>query len=552
MTLNSSYIYEYTDEIYKNQFHDLSNKMDNFFWGIGIENETYIQFEKKKKYTITYIADNIKSDRYSPNYLKIYKNEDVNDLLKKIVNCNGYRDNYNIIMHCNVTQMLNSYCFDKLDIKLNHVDDYNFINNEGNEYNENYSGKNILEEWYEYDPEISKLFGGKNKDGHNIFFDGESIEFITENFYKANIDNVVNELIEKKDYFLCKLQEFINKKNIWPNLGKIMYPIINPGFNQFQTSRDKFVLFNNSTYHIHITLPTKIHNGKIINSINPVNNINDINGIAKNANEFVICHHHAIKLIQWFEPFYIATLGSPDIFSAVNEITNSNYKYPKGSMRCTLSRLIGIGTYNPKKMEMGKILTKTVDSVRPKKINNWWYDMVKKNINYDINTDQIGLDFNFNKHYQSGIEFRLFDSFPIEYLNDVIYSILLICEQSYHSYHSFHSTKKKINIACENYVWNNLVYRSLVQGHNVMIYPDEKKEFINNIGFDLEINDELLTRTELLEDFCFYILEKLHNKYLKNNLILKYFCPRAIHPPKWNNFNKIQYDEHLKFFVNCT
>ena len=55
-----------------------------------------------------------------------------------------------------------------------------------------------------------------------------------------------------------------------------------------------------------------------------------------NKQKFINDHRKAISLIQWFEPFFICTLGSPDIFTVLSDVTGDNASYAKGSMRSAL------------------------------------------------------------------------------------------------------------------------------------------------------------------------------------------------------------------------
>jgi hypothetical protein len=485
--------YEYS---YENQ--------NGIYWGLGLENETYIEFESKAKFQGSFISNNITRERYSVNYLTNYKKKDI-DILLKVFDSNS---NYLI------TQMLNSHCFDKMDKKLNHKTTYAFKPLP----NSLFSGKTLFDEWCEFDSDIIDKVSSSDKNNFNIFFDGDTIEFITENFYKAKIEDVIIELGSHKNFFIQKLQKFFLQKNLHPDRGTVIFPYINPGFNHFLSQRDGFVLFNNSTYHINITLPTNLLNGKILDN-----------------NKFISDHSRAISMIQWFEPLFICTLGSPDIFAVISDKLNlsSNLLYTRGSMRCALSRYIGVGTYNPIKMRTGRLLTSIIKDVKPENVI-WWRDLIEKKLNYVLPDNQIGLDFNFNKHYQSGIEFRMLDGFPLIYLTSVIQSIVLMCAHSI-------SISHIIDFASYNQTWNNLVYKSLIYGYNTMISDEEKEEIISKLK--LKLNSKKVNSNKL-EDFYFYILDELFIKY-KNSDLVKSFCYEINESPKWNNFNKIQYEEHM-------
>ena len=431
------------DELTNDKYEKFFKYQNDVYWGLGIENETYIEFEKKISVPGDFIQNNITRERYSINYAMNYKDDDLKRLLKYFNQFEMYE----------ITQMLNSHCFDKLDSKLNHKTIYALKPTPNILFN----GKSIYEEWIEFDPDIAKIFSPTDKNNFNIFFDGDAIEFTTEKFFNANIKNIVLELNQRKNYFINKLREFFDKNNLFTERGLVSFPIVNPGFNHFLSQKNGIVLFNNSTYHINITLPTKLIDGKIFNK-----------------QKFINDHRKAISLIQWFEPFFICTLGSPDIFTVLSDVTGDNAYYAKGSMRAAMSRYIGIGTYNTLNMQCGRILTKTVDEVRPIGVT-WWRDLIEKRLNYNLPDSQIGLDFNFNKHYQSGFEFRMLDGFPIEYLADVIRSIILICAHAL--------TLKNVPIAANNDIWNIIVYKSLVNGFDTILTDDEKKELLKSYEF---------------------------------------------------------------------
>lgn len=103
---------------------------------------------------------------------------------------------------------------------------------------------------------------------------------MTEDFYKNTSQNIILELINYKNTFLNKLNNFFQQKNI-----KIIYPEYNYGLVNFITNKNNITSFNNGTYHINITLPTQL----------------DENGKIKDFDKFIINHKKLIHLIQWME-----------------------------------------------------------------------------------------------------------------------------------------------------------------------------------------------------------------------------------------------------------
>jgi hypothetical protein len=213
-----------------------------------------------------------------------------------------------------------------------------------------------------------------------------------------------------------------------------------------------------------------------------------------------------------------------------------------------MSRYTGVGTFN-KAMARGKILTYQVEEFRrllkfDKDENIWWRDQVESALDYELLSD-IGLDFNQEKMYQSGFEFRSFDEFPSSYLNDVLHAIVLICEHSLHL--------PNVPWGHDSVVWNNLVFRALKDGYLTEIQEEEKKEVLDVLQLFTSSDVSLSAlKSEfdditMLDEFFFKILSVLHEKYKDDNTCIDAMYGGKTHaPPKWNNHNKYQVEQHLK------
>jgi len=480
-----------------NKYYNRYLNDDKIFWGIGIENECYLECTPIIIKGCD-IINKLGRERYSLDYRRNYKIENINELINKY---------YNPDSDYKISQMINSHCFDKMDRNGEHKTTYEKIPKP----NPKFLGKTILEEWFEHDKEMKEILDPKEKNRTNVFFDGDTIEFITDNFYKINSKLAVNELDETKTNFLNKFNQFKKDTKLWQNHDAITFVTKHPGLNAWKSQPNKIVLFNNTTYHIHITLPTEIYNGKIVDN-----------------NKFDIIHAKAIRLIQWFEPLFLATLSSPDIFGILSD------DYTKGSMRGALSRYIGIGTYNTNTMIKNKILVAPIKDVKPNNVI-WWRDMVEQKLKYILPDTEIGLDFNFSKHYQSGFEFRLLDGFPIEYLKDVIDVLLLLCVHAL----SF-SKLDDIFIAMENQTWNNIVFETITKGYNATINKNQINELCELLNIRIIHNKSDM----LLENFYYLLLEELFRKY-HNNKLLEQMTKDFTKINRWKNFNKIQFLEHV-------
>jgi hypothetical protein len=502
------------------------NQTKKYYWGIGLENETYMQFEESLIVSGEFIQEKIGFEKYSIDYRKCYKPESLAPILKKAFDLN---ENYK------VSRMMNSHSLEKLDINFQHKTISPIkplIDTETGEVsaqpleNPEYLGKSIMELFLEDQPyNIQSMITQRNKTMGSVHFDGDSIEFVTKYFENRTIADSCKELKATKKLFLDK----INESSVLN--GKLNFPDYNNGLNMFMTNQENLVLFNNGTYHFHITLPSLTEDSRIVD-----------------YNEFEKTHANAIYLLQWFEPFFIATLGSPDIMGVISDKYSLDKNFTLGSMRNAMSRYIGVGTYN-KAMPKGKILTYKVDDFRKllkfeKEENIWWRDQIEADMEYEM-LSEVGLDFNQEKMYQSGFEFRSFDEFPAEYLNDVLFSIILICEHSLNL--------PDVQWGHDSAAWNNLVFKTLKMGYATEINEVEKKEILDLLQLLNPSNanyDTLKAEFEaigMLDEFFFKILAVLHEMYKDNNVCLdSMYGQKTSFPPKWDNFNKYQTERHLQ------
>ncbi|MNJ83619.1 hypothetical protein D3C87_10410 [compost metagenome] len=483
-----------------------ANQKHKYYWGIGLENETYMQFEESLIVSGAFVQEKIGCERYSIDYRTCYKSGILANVLETAFDKNKtYK----------VSRMINSHSLDKLDLDYQHK---TLATTKPPVDNPEYHGKSILEAFLETQPyNIQSMLTQKNNPMGSVNFDGDSIEFVTKYFENRTIPDSCDELKATKKLFIDK----INESSVLN--GTLNFPSYNIGLNMFMSNQENLVLFNNGTYHFHITLPTLTENSRIV----------DYPGFDK-------IHSNAIYLLQWFEPLFIATLGSPDIMGVISSKYHLNEKFALGSMRNAMSRYTGVGTFN-KTMAKGKILTYQVDEFRKllkfdKEENIWWRDQVESDLDYELLSD-IGLDFNQEKMYQSGFEFRSFDEFPSTYLNDVLLAIIVICEHSLNL--------PDVSWGHDSVVWNNLVFKALKNGYLTEVNETEKQEVLDLLqlnSFKAEF-DEIT----MLDTFFFKILAVLHDTYKDKNTCIDWMLgEKSSLPPKWDNFNKYQVEQHLK------
>ncbi len=208
-------------------------------------------------------------------------------------------------------------------------------------------------------------------------------------------------------------------------------------------------------------------------------------------------------------------------------------------MRNAMSRYTGVGTYHHS-MSKGKILTYPVAEFRKllkftKEENIWWRDQVEAELSYELLSD-LGLDFNREKLYQSGFEFRSFDEFPASYLPEVLHSIVLICEHSRHI--------ENIAWATDSIVWNNLVFRALKEGYQATLSQSEKQNVLEALQLT-DLDEAVYNTINRLDEFFFAVLKAIHQRYTADNTYVQAFLGELPqNAPRWENFNEHQTKQH--------
>jgi hypothetical protein len=370
MAFLKNMFFEKPEMFEKHKIYESQYKKGSLYWGLGIENEVYLEFEKKTMISKRDFLTKHREERYSVNYFSNYKQ----DVLKKVMN-QFVSDVSNDEIELPI--LLKSHSFSKTDIRNEPQTTYS----KQSKPNPNFSGKTFLEELKDIDPYFQESYDVK------WMFDGDVIEFPTRRFYKVSLGEVLDELSSVKKEFIEHLNNACDKGKIFQEYGPIKIMEKNYPFAKYMTNMKNLAMFNNGTLHYNLTLPT----------------ILDKNGKIKNRAKFIKDHFKAIRAIQWVEPFLIGIYGSGDPFSKI-----SPELFSSASQRCAISRYIGLGTYDTDKMKCGKILARFLDEIDQSKNENWWFHQYYKENGY-AKLDEIGMDINFNKHYNHGIEIRFLD-----------------------------------------------------------------------------------------------------------------------------------------------
>src|SRR5215216_4857308 len=148
-----------------------ANQKQKYYWGIGLENETYMQFEESLIASGAFIQEQIGCERYSIDYRKCYQSESFRLPVETAFDRNKkYK----------VSRMINSHSLDKIDLNWKHR---TIVGTDPVEDNPEYSGKSILEKFLETQPyNIQSMLTQKTNPMGSVNFDGDSIEFVTKYF----------------------------------------------------------------------------------------------------------------------------------------------------------------------------------------------------------------------------------------------------------------------------------------------------------------------------------------------------------------------------------
>jgi hypothetical protein len=405
---------------------------NDIFWGIGVEHETYLQGSQLIETPMTEIAQKRKPERYSVNYYSIYKQDDLEQ---------AFTDLSGLV--ADIPTFINSHSFTHCDIQGQHKTTYT----RQPQPNPKFIGETFHEFLGRHDPYFNTAYE------QQFIFDGDTIEFVNLNFYKQTIRSVLAELSSHKSEFIHRLNTVLssNPTHLTPylplELARENYP-----FAKHLTNPANYSMFNNSTLHINITLPTQL----------------DASGQIADPVQFTNDHRNFIRILQWMEPIWIAMYGAGDIFSSVRP-----QRFCAGSQRLAVSRYIGIGTYDTVTMPRGKILLAKRDTIRGAE----WYDTLYSSTAY-TGLDHIGLDINFNKHYAHGVELRIFDGMSDANLQRVMEDCVLCGDFSL-------IWADQIPDIHDYPEWQDIAFGCITNGKNYIIPPNIVELYCNILDVDI-------------------------------------------------------------------
>jgi len=449
-------------ELDKHKKYKVMYGSNELYWGMGIEIETYFQFTKPIYVATPIIRTCHLAERYSVDYYKGFKSGYLDTFSKVFPDASGCIP---------LAFLFNGHSFDKMDLSGNHKTTYEKKPKPNPMFTSSFFSK-----LQDFCPAVFK-----DEYEKTFCFDGDTVEFITQNFYKTKLDSTLKELVDTKARFLKNINAFLIKKRLHRDKGLFMYPPVNPGFAVFHSNPRNVVMFNNGTYHVNITLPTML--GK-----------KDDSGLAAilYPDLFKDQHRQFIRYIQWIEPFLIAMYGTRDPFSS------SSTLYSKASQRCAMSRYIGIGTYDTVTMIEGKLLTMPIKNVKCYDIDYWWYKQYHTRSGY-LPLEQIGMDINYKKHYNHGVEIRIFDWFPEERLKELCTFLIYLADASL--------CLPSVQEACISKTWNDFVLGVLERGKDYVLPITVLALYEKILGI------QFLGKEFTVETGYLYMTESIKQKY---------------------------------------
>lgn len=433
----------------KHERYGISHVPGDRYWGIGIENENYIECMNGVQHTADLLMQQTR-DRYCVNYWLQYKN----DILQKAI-----KDWMSGLPEGSATpltfpQLLNAHTITKCDRMGEHQTTYA----KNPTPNPNFGGTTLWEDIQRIRPDV---FGST---GHEIWwtFDGDTVEIMTQDYYCAKAEKVVRELKERKQEWMSAFIEAISKL---PTKHPVLQQPIdwmrrNYGFAVFQTNPKNIAIFNNGTYHINLTAPTVL----------------DKNGDIAHWGHFVRIHQKAARLFQWISPFFLVRYGAADPFANMDHVPSTiRACFPAGSQRLAASRYVSIGTYDTRIMERGKVLTKPISEFTPPP---WWQTLYDDPTFAYNKMDSIGFDINFNKYKNHGLEFRIFDWFPETYLLNTLRILIWMFDYAHEC--------EDVRVPQESSVWNAIVHRCVLHGADAYLTQREWREVSDVLGIPFQ------------------------------------------------------------------
>jgi hypothetical protein len=414
---------------------------NDYYWGIGVEHEVYLESTQK---TVPWKLDDAltktKPERYSVRYLDVYRDGVYERGMRSWFEAAGGGP-------IQIPVLMNSHSLQKTDIELEHSTTYTKDPN----VNPKFDGMTVIDRLRS----LSDYFRSEYEKSY--IFDGDTVEFATLGYYKARVEDVLDELEAMESRFIGELNKGLATigGKIWGEYGPFCIMRKNYPCAVYLTNLQNIALFNNGTIHLNLTLPTRL---------------NEKGNVADRV-QFMRTHQLYARLIQWMEPFWVAMYGSADPFGGL--VVGA----PRGSQRCGVMRYIGVGTYNTKAMNHGKILQ--IDcSANGAEV----YGTYNSESCY-VGLKKIGLDINFQKHYNHGLELRFLDHMPRVALRNIMNICVYLMDHLLGGENEGRGDNlRKIRDPHDSSTWKTVVCNALRDGHKGMLSVKEQISFGSVFG----------------------------------------------------------------------
>lgn len=455
---------------------------NEIFWGLGLENETYIQILPDLEKPANFFS-NRKRERYSVDYWQIYKKGVVESLFQKHIEDLESQSKCFLTKGPSFTtvkfpRLINAHSFQNTDRTGQPKKTYEKVPRN----NPRFNGNTLLEDLRDsYIPEVRKYI--ENNYDRTFCFDGDSIEFITQQFLNAKVDDCVEELLTLKKNFLSIMQkgfDYLHKKEQWLN-GTLAFPPVNHGFAVFHTNRNNVAIFNNSTYHINVTLPTQLND----------------KGLIEDWPAFVEKHRQFARLFQWISPLLVVKYGSGDVLGRLDASyddqkkdgeSEKSYQFPLGSQRLCVSRYVSVATYDTDVMKTGKLLV----FENPKL--PWMTEIYEKpECAYNM-LNLCGCDINFHKHVNHGLELRIFDWFPEHFLNVLMRLLVFMGDEAVCHFEE----KTQVPNPLKDETFNHFLAKAVWEGHNMSLEEKEVAKLFEIFNVKEEFDPNKIENCEVL------------------------------------------------------
>ena len=350
-------------------------------------------------------------------------------------------------------------------------------------------------------------------------------------YYNTTIPKIMKELNTQKDMLLDKIKKQIKLfTDIDIELSESQvgasYLIYNicpeSNYRDFQSMQDILckdydnIKFDNDitgSYHFWITLPHKID---------------------ESPKEIKLIHQKAMLLLQSVEPLFVALYSSCD-----PRIKDKKNIYLKGSYRAGINPWSFYGSANPTSYNNLEYRNNPQNLIPKTKINdNKFYLNVEKKINSKLDVTKrpyytefisnkykyIGQDFRRRSGIK-GFEFRIWDHFPQEYLEDVLKCVYLIAT------HSSKVNADDLELPIVNKSWNDAMEASLLEGYLgkcksdyvVFLNKQFKLNLKHNSSFEIvykSLITELFKKVKREKNNHYWLLSGENNKENKKPKII--------------------------------